>query len=136
MFGFDVVELINTLSDTYYGYPRDFLNYGADDLSDVFKSDKLFGFPEWPLGDVCVFRILRNASDVVAIFFNEYAFHPPCKICRKRMKLLFQLDGRKIGIRESYIFRDRFEGIGHITVCPEHSDVLGFYLGINRNTLR
>ena len=41
------------------------------------------------------------------------------------MKFLFQFDGMKIGSSKTYMFSDY--GIGHITVCPEHSNVLGFY---------
>ena len=60
VFGFDVTELVHTMSDEYIGYPLDFLNYETDDI--LFESDKLFGFPDWPETDVCGFSILRNGA--------------------------------------------------------------------------
>ena len=45
VFGFDMVELINGLSE-YNWYPCSFLNYATDELG-VEGADKLFGFPDW-----------------------------------------------------------------------------------------
>ena len=63
------------------------------------SGEKLLGWPYWVQG-------------------VEY---PSCPTCGQQMRLLFQIDSES---NLPYMFGD--VGVGHITQCPEHLDVLGF----------
>ena len=71
---------------------------GLDFLDRCDGSDKLSGWPCW-IHDI------------------EY---PDCPICGRPMQLVFQHTGDAI----PFMFGDM--GIGHITQCPEHKDVIAF----------
>jgi hypothetical protein len=71
----------------------------AEAISTAEAGDKLGGWPHWIQG-------------------IEY---PSCPRCKRRMELVFQLASED---NLPYMFGD--VGIGHITQCPEHADVLTF----------
>jgi uncharacterized protein YwqG len=78
---------------------RDLEGDAAEAISLAEAGDKLGGWPHWIQG-------------------IEY---PSCPRCKHRMELVFQLDSED---NLPYMFGD--VGIGHITQCPEHPDVLTF----------
>jgi len=68
-------------------------------IANAHHGDKLGGWPKWVQG-------------------VEY---PECPKCSKRMRYLFQIDSED---NVPYMWGD--VGIGHITQCPDHPDMLGF----------
>lgn len=70
-----------------------------DDVVSAAERDKLGGWPRWIQG----------------------AEYPSCPACGARMRLVFQLDSED---HVPYMFGDC--GIGHITQCPDHHDVVAF----------
>ena len=63
------------------------------------EGDKLGGWPFWVQGP----------------------YYPRCKKCKKKMRMLFQLDSNK---NLPFMFGDA--GMGHIYQCPKHTDILAF----------
>ena len=74
-------------------------DYLAEHISAAQAGDKLAGWPLW-------------IQDV------EY---PHCPICHNRMELVFQLDSED---NLPFMFGDA--GVGHITQCAEHKDMVAF----------
>jgi uncharacterized protein YwqG len=73
--------------------------YSAEAVASAEAGDKLFGWPHWVQG----------------------AEYPSCPRCNGRMNLVFQVDSEQ-GV--DVMFGDL--GVGHITQCPKHPDVLAF----------
>jgi hypothetical protein len=73
--------------------------YGAEAISSASEGDKLFGWPHWVQG----------------------AEYPNCPECGARMEHVFQLDSDQ---GAGLMFGDC--GVGHITQCPKHPNVLAF----------
>ena len=71
----------------------------VEDIASAAEQDKLGGWPRWIQG----------------------AEYPSCPTCDTRMRLVFQLDSED---HVPYMFGD--SGIGHITQCPTHHDVVAF----------
>ncbi len=71
----------------------------AEAIGAARDGDKLAGWPDWVQG----------------------AEYPSCPRCEKRMELVFQFDSED---NVPFMFGD--VGIGHVTQCPEHKDVVAF----------
>jgi uncharacterized protein YwqG len=74
----------------------------AEVISDPAAGDKLGGWPLW-------------------IQQPEY---PSCPRCARQMAFVFQIDSGDVVYPHPRMFGDG--GIGHITQCPDHPDVLAF----------
>lgn len=77
----------------------DMVECSSEAIAEASDGDKLFGWPRWLQG----------------------AEYPSCPRCSARMELVFQVDSEH-GVR--LMFGDA--GIGHITQCPAHPDVVAF----------
>jgi hypothetical protein len=71
----------------------------VEDIAQAALGDKLAGWPLW-----------IQAPD-----------YPACPTCGARMRLVFQVDSED---HVPYMFGD--SGVGHITQCPTHHDVVAF----------
>lgn len=71
----------------------------VEEIAIATEKDKLGGWPYWIQG-------------------NE---QPGCRICGERMRLLIQVDSND---NIPFMFGDA--GIGHITQCQDHTDVVAF----------
>jgi hypothetical protein len=74
-------------------------DYLAEQICSASPGDKLAGWPLWIQG-------------------SEY---PYCPRCRQQMRLVFQIDSEN---HLPFMFGDA--GTGHITQCPEHTDIVAF----------
>lgn len=71
----------------------------VEDIASAAEQDKLGGWPRWIQG----------------------AEYPTCPTCQNSMRVVFQIDSED---HIPYMFGD--SGIGHITQCPEHHNVVAF----------
>jgi uncharacterized protein YwqG len=74
----------------------------AELISDAEAGDKLGGWPFW----------------------IQQAEYPSCPLCARQMAFVFQIDSGDIVYPPDRMFGDG--GIGHITQCPDHPEVLAF----------
>ncbi|MFN8019911.1 MAG: DUF1963 domain-containing protein [Acidimicrobiales bacterium] len=71
----------------------------VEEIVAAAEGDKLGGWPRW----------------------IQAAEYPACPTCGRQMSVLFQLDSND---HVPYMFGDM--GIGHITQCPDHQNVVAF----------
>jgi uncharacterized protein YwqG len=73
--------------------------YLAEEISSAETGDKLAGWPCWVQG----------------------AEYPGCPLCHQQMRLVFQLDSN-----DNLPFMWGDMGVGHVTQCPEHKEIVAF----------